>query len=108
MIFKCKVCNKVFEVKDGETPVCPLCKATGDKLESIIENNINNNQYKSALKKNYAVISEAFRLAYGYDYDDFRDWNYVHLQVKVKQETNIHTLLLQQKKKDMNKLQKCF
>lgn len=35
--YKCKICNAVFEVKDGETPVCPVCKATGDKLELIIE-----------------------------------------------------------------------
>lgn len=41
-------------------------------------NNTNDNQYKSALKKNFSVLSQAFRLAYGYDYDDFRDWEYVH------------------------------
>ena len=35
--YKCKICGEVFEVKDGETPVCPLCKATGDKLELIEE-----------------------------------------------------------------------
>ena len=35
--YKCKICGEVFEVKDGETPVCPLCKATGDKLELISE-----------------------------------------------------------------------
>ena len=51
-------------------------------------NNINNNQYKSALKKNYAVISEAFRLAYGYDYDDFRDWNYSHTKEFTKEVYN--------------------
>ena len=33
--YKCKVCGKVFEVKEGETPVCPLCKATGDSLEDV-------------------------------------------------------------------------
>lgn len=41
-------------------------------------NNMNEEQYKSALKKNYSVISNAIKLAYGYDYDDFTDWNYVH------------------------------
>ena len=30
--YKCKVCGEIFEVKDGETPVCPRCKAQGDKL----------------------------------------------------------------------------
>ena len=37
MKYKCKVCGEVFEVKEGETPVCPLCKSTGDKLELIAE-----------------------------------------------------------------------
>ena len=35
--YKCKVCGEIFEVKAGETPVCPRCKATGDKLELIVE-----------------------------------------------------------------------
>lgn len=34
-IYKCKVCGKIFEIADGETPVCPVCKATGDKLELL-------------------------------------------------------------------------
>jgi type II secretory pathway pseudopilin PulG len=34
--------------------------------------------FKSALKKNYSNLSQAFRLAYGTNYDDFRDWNYAH------------------------------
>ena len=33
--YRCKICGKVFEVEDGEEPVCPLCKATGDNLELI-------------------------------------------------------------------------
>ncbi|MGM9593052.1 MAG: rubrerythrin [Candidatus Onthomonas sp.] len=33
--YKCKLCGEVFEVKDGETPVCPRCRATGDKLEAV-------------------------------------------------------------------------
>ncbi len=33
MKYKCKVCGQVFEVKDGEEPICPVCKAKGDKLE---------------------------------------------------------------------------
>ncbi len=40
--------------------------------------NMNDNQYKSALKKNFSVFSNAVNLAYGYDYDDFRDWDYTH------------------------------
>ena len=37
MKYKCKVCGEVFEVKAGETPVCPRCRATGDKLEPVAE-----------------------------------------------------------------------
>ena len=33
--YKCKVCGEVFTVKEGETPVCPRCRATGDKLELL-------------------------------------------------------------------------
>ena len=29
----CAVDNLSFEVKEGEIPICPLCKSTGDKLE---------------------------------------------------------------------------
>ena len=29
----CTVCGKVFSVPEGEEAVCPLCKATGDKLK---------------------------------------------------------------------------
>ena len=35
--YKCKICGEIFEVKDGETPVCPRCTATGDNLELIVE-----------------------------------------------------------------------
>lgn len=37
MKYKCKLCGEVFEVKTGETPVCPRCRATGDKLEPVAE-----------------------------------------------------------------------
>lgn len=33
--YKCKLCGEVFEVKDGQTPVCPRCGATGDALEPV-------------------------------------------------------------------------
>ncbi len=36
--FKCSVCGEIFEVKDGETPVCPRCRATGDKLTPVAAN----------------------------------------------------------------------
>lgn len=30
--YKCKICGEIFEVKDGETPVCPRCRATADNI----------------------------------------------------------------------------
>ena len=39
--YKCLVCGKVFEVEDGVEPVCPLCKAKGDKLELVEEKKSN-------------------------------------------------------------------
>ena len=33
--YKCKLCQKVFDVVDGETPICPLCGAHIDKLERL-------------------------------------------------------------------------
>ena len=36
--YKCNFCKAVFEVKDGETPVCPVCRATVENLEEIKEN----------------------------------------------------------------------
>ena len=40
----------------------------------VVMANINQEQYKAALRKNYTTLSNAFNLAYGYNYDDFRDW----------------------------------
>ena len=33
--YRCKLCGHEFEVPQGETPVCPVCRATGDKLELL-------------------------------------------------------------------------
>lgn len=35
--FKCLVCGEIFDVADGVEPVCPRCKAKGDKLVEIKE-----------------------------------------------------------------------
>ena len=35
--YHCNVCGADFEVKEGEEPVCPICKAKGDKLTLIEE-----------------------------------------------------------------------
>ena len=31
--YKCLICGEVFTVADGEEPVCPKCKAKGEKLK---------------------------------------------------------------------------
>ena len=43
--YKCKVCGKIFEVEDGQEPVCPLCKQKGDNLELIEETPKTSNPY---------------------------------------------------------------
>lgn len=35
--YKCKICGAVFEVPEGEEPVCPVCKARVENLELIEE-----------------------------------------------------------------------
>ena len=37
--YKCKVCGEVFTIEDGATPVCPKCKAKGEKLEEVMKKN---------------------------------------------------------------------
>ncbi|MGN0561430.1 MAG: rubrerythrin [Candidatus Fimenecus sp.] len=35
MKYQCKLCGEIFEVKDGETPVCPRCGAKGENLAPL-------------------------------------------------------------------------
>ena len=35
MTYKCIICGEIFEVAEGEEPVCLLCGATGDDLELV-------------------------------------------------------------------------
>ena len=37
--YKCTLCGKVFEVAEGEEPVCPVCGAKGDKLVEVASKN---------------------------------------------------------------------
>lgn len=37
MKYKCLVCGQVFEVKDGEEVVCPVCKVKGEKIVPYVE-----------------------------------------------------------------------
>ena len=41
MKYKCTVCGEIFDVKDGEEAVCPLCGADGDALEPVEEKKAN-------------------------------------------------------------------
>ena len=33
--FKCLICGEVFTVEDDQEPICPKCKAKGNKLVEI-------------------------------------------------------------------------
>lgn len=33
--YKCQVCGMVFEAEEGTEPVCPKCKARGDKVVEV-------------------------------------------------------------------------
>jgi len=33
--YKCLACGEVFEVADGQEPVCPLCGAKGNQLQEM-------------------------------------------------------------------------
>ncbi len=50
--YLCKLCGATFEVKEGETPVCPICGATGDKLQEIKEINKTNPYAGTQTEKN--------------------------------------------------------
>jgi len=38
--FKCKVCGEVFEVKENEEKVCPLCRMKEEHLELLEEREV--------------------------------------------------------------------
>lgn len=50
--YKCKICGAIFEVPDGEEPVCPICKAKGDNLELIEEQEKTNPYAGTQTEKN--------------------------------------------------------
>ncbi len=56
--YKCKVCGMVFTVQDGEEPVCPKCKAKGDKLE-LLANRYQGTKTEENLKAAFAGESQA-------------------------------------------------
>ena len=57
--YRCKVCGAIFEVKDGEEPVCPKCRVKGDKLEKIDENKYAGTHTEKNLLAAFAGESQA-------------------------------------------------
>lgn len=57
--YKCKVCGEIFEVADGETPVCPRCKAKGDALVLLGEGKYAGTQAEKNLQTAFAGESQA-------------------------------------------------
>lgn len=35
MKYKCLVCGAVFEVSEGDEPICPICGMSGDAIEKL-------------------------------------------------------------------------
>ena len=48
--YKCKVCGAEFEITAGEEPICPVCNATGDKLELVFTDSSAVSLYDSVMK----------------------------------------------------------
>jgi rubrerythrin len=42
--YKCKLCGEIFKVEDGVEPVCPRCKAKGEKVD-LFEETMKTNPY---------------------------------------------------------------
>ena len=60
--YRCKVCKVEFEVEEGYEPICPVCKARGDKLELIAEaplNKYSGTQTEKNLEAAFAGESQA-------------------------------------------------
>ena len=60
LTYKCKICGEVFEAKEGVEPVCPRCKARGDKNEIIGEKEISEMKNKYEGTKTQANLQAAF------------------------------------------------
>ncbi|MBO4261095.1 MAG: rubrerythrin family protein [Clostridia bacterium] len=52
MKYKCTICGEIFEVKDGEEAVCPLCGADGDALEPVADEKKSNPYAGTQTEKN--------------------------------------------------------
>lgn len=50
--YRCKVCGEIFEIRDGQTPVCPRCGAKGEKLILLQEEKPMNKYAGTQTEKN--------------------------------------------------------
>lgn len=60
--YKCKICGEVFDVKEGETPICPRCHANGENVEAVtseIPNKYAGTQSEKNLQAAFSGESEA-------------------------------------------------
>lgn len=57
--YKCLLCGEIFEVADGEEPVCPRCKAKGDKLQPVETNKYAGTKTEQNLLEAFAGESQA-------------------------------------------------
>lgn len=83
--YKCKVCGEIFEVADGETPVCPRCKAKGDALVLLGEGKYAGTQTEKNLQTAFAGESQA-RNKYTYYASKAKKDGYVQI-AKIFEET---------------------
>ena len=61
---KCKACGHIFQIGDTAEPVCPVCNATGEKLEVVtaaapVSNRYAGTQTEKNLETAFAGESEA-------------------------------------------------
>ncbi|MGN0587059.1 MAG: rubrerythrin [Oscillospiraceae bacterium] len=57
--YKCLLCGEIFDVADGEEPVCPRCKAKGDKLQPVEVNKYAGTRTERNLWEAFAGESQA-------------------------------------------------
>ena len=61
MKYKCKLCGVEFEVKEGETPVCPKCNAKGGYLKPMeeVKKELKGSKTEKNLQEAFAGESQA-------------------------------------------------
>lgn len=57
--YKCKICGEVFEVKKGETPICPRCRAAAESVAAVPANKYAGTQTEKNLEAAFSGESGA-------------------------------------------------